>query len=180
MSSSKYVEESPDDLLLNAEKDIIVIKRLMQGNYYPPDLMYSNICFHATQAVEKQLKSYIITNGKKAPKIHNLNDLLFIAISIDESFSKIKDECGRLNQFTSMVRYDGGMTITKADITIVNKCLSKIINFPLVESMRLLIIKKYNINFSIKTEDVKPSSGKANISKDSNSKRKNNDTIIER
>jgi HEPN domain-containing protein len=56
MGNTKYVEESPDDLLLNAEKDIIVVKELMRGNYYPPDLMYSNICFHATQAVEKRIK----------------------------------------------------------------------------------------------------------------------------
>jgi hypothetical protein len=179
MGNTKYVEESPDDLLLNAEKDIIIVKELMRGNYYPPDLMYSNICFHATQAVEKQLKSYIIANGKKAPKIHNLNDLLHIAVSIDESFSKIEDECGRLNQFTPAVRYDGSMTITKAEITITIKCLSKIGNFPPVKSMRSSIIKKYNIAFSVQPENEKQPSRNKSISKKTNPRR-NNDPTIER
>jgi HEPN domain-containing protein len=179
MGNTKYVEESPDDLLLNAEKDIIVVKELMRGNYYPPDLMYSNICFHATQAVEKQLKSYIIANGKKAPKIHNLNDLLHIAVSIDETFSKIEDACGRLNQFTPTVRYDGSMTITKADITTTAKSLSKIGNFPPIKSMRSSIIKKYNIVFSVRPENEKQPSGNKSISKKTNSK-KSNDAIIER
>jgi hypothetical protein len=34
MGNTKYVEESSDELLLNAEKNIIVVKELMRGNYY--------------------------------------------------------------------------------------------------------------------------------------------------
>jgi HEPN domain-containing protein len=180
MGNSKYVEESPDDLLLNAEKDMIVIKRILQGDYYPPDLMYSNICFHATQAIEKQLKSYIIINGKKAPKIHNLIDLLHIAVSIDESFSKIEDECSRLNQFTPAVRYDGSMTITKADIATATKCLSKISNFPHIKSLRSAIIKKYNIVFPVQPENEKPPSKNKNMPKRASSKRDDKGTSIER
>jgi hypothetical protein len=144
MGRPKYVEESSDDLFLNAEKDIIVIKNITRGSYYPPDLMYSTICYHATQAVEKQLKGYIIANGKKAAKTHNLKDLLHIAVSIDESFSEIEDECSKLDQFTPAVRYDGSLTITKADIATTKKSLSKISNFSLIKSMRSSIIKKYH------------------------------------
>jgi hypothetical protein len=172
MGSSKYVEETSDDLLLNAEKDIIVIARLMHGSYYPPDLMYSIICFHSTQAVEKQLKSYIIANGRKAPKTHNLNDLLHIAASIDESFSKIEDECGKLNQFSPAVRYDGRATITKADIVTIAKCLSKIDNFPPIKSMRSSIIKKFHIDFSAQPENKTTSSKKESLSKKINSAKK--------
>jgi HEPN domain-containing protein len=180
MGSPKYVEESSDDLLLNAEKDMIVIKRLMRGSYYPPDLMYSNICYHATQAAEKQLKGFIIANGKKVVKTHNLDDLLRFAVSIDETFSKLEDECSKLNQFTPAVRYEGSMTITRADITATTKSLSKISNFPPIKSMRSSIIKKYNIVFSIQTDDKSPSSSPKVASKKSNSKRKDNGTNMER
>jgi hypothetical protein len=143
--------------------------------------MYSNICYHATQAVEKQLKGFIIANGKKAAKTHNLNDLLRFAISIDESFSKLEDECGKLNQFTPAVRYEGSMTITRADITATKKSLSKISNFPPIKSMRSSIIKKYNIAFSTETDDkASLSSSPKETSKKSNSKRKNNGTNIEK
>jgi HEPN domain-containing protein len=126
MGSPKYVEESADDLLLNAEKDMIVIKRLMRGSYYPPDLMYSNICYHATQAAEKQLKGFIITNRKKVVKTHNLKDLLHIAVSIDDSFSKLEDAYRKLNQFTPAVRYEGNVTITRTDIIATTKPYQKL------------------------------------------------------
>jgi hypothetical protein len=122
--------------------------------------------------LKSELKSYIIANGKKAPKIHNLSDLLHIAVSIDESFSKIEDECSRLNQFTLVVRYDGSITITKADITTTNKCLSKIGNFPPIKSMRSSIIKKYNIVFSAQPENEKQPSGNKSISKKNEFKKK--------
>jgi HEPN domain-containing protein len=180
MGSRKYVEESFDDLLLNAEKDIIVIKRLMRGSYYPPDLMHSNICFHATQAAEKQLKGYIIANGKKIAKTHNLNDLLHIAVSIDESFSKIEDDCSKLSQFTPAVRYDGSVTITKTDIVAIMKSLTKIGNFSPIKSMRSSIIKKYHIVFSTQPENKAPSSKNKDLVKKSKLTRKNNDAAMER
>jgi HEPN domain-containing protein len=180
MGNQKYVEESSDDLLLNAEKDMIVIKRLMLGNYYPPDLMYSNICYHATQAAEKQLKGFIIANGKKVVKTHNLKDLLHIAVSIDESFSKLEDEYRKLNQFTPAVRYEGNVTITRADIVATKKSLSKISNFPPIKSMRSSIIKKYKIVFSAQADDKTPSASQKTSPKKSNSKRKDNDTTMKR
>jgi HEPN domain-containing protein len=180
MGSPKYVEESSEDLFLNAEKDIIVIKNLTRGSYYLSDLMYSNICFHATQAVEKQLKGYIVANGKRAAKTHNLKDLLHIAVSIDESFSEIEDECSKLDQFTPAVRYDGGVTITKADIATVKKSLSKIGNFSPIKSMRSSIIKKYHIVFSAQPGNKTSPPKKKSLSKKSNSNGKDKDTTVDR
>ena len=73
---AKFVKESSDDLVYMAESDIISAKVLFTETFYPPDLKNNIICFHATQAVEKLLKSYIIKNGKKVGMIHNLNDLM--------------------------------------------------------------------------------------------------------
>jgi hypothetical protein len=58
------VTESPDELYTVAEMDIKTVDSLLTLPKYPEDQMYNVICFHATQAVEKFLKGYIINNGK--------------------------------------------------------------------------------------------------------------------
>jgi HEPN domain-containing protein len=55
--------------------------------------MYDIICFHATQAAEKFMKSFIISNGKTVEKIHNLDILQKAAMGIDNSFVNISNDC---------------------------------------------------------------------------------------
>jgi HEPN domain-containing protein len=50
--------------------------------------MYNPICVHATQAVEKLLKSYIVNNGRTIEKTHNLDYLHEAATKIDTCFDK--------------------------------------------------------------------------------------------
>jgi hypothetical protein len=66
MADNSYAEETPDDMFINAVRDILVVKTLLNGTYYPVDAMYIPICFHATQAVEKQLKGFIIKNNLRS------------------------------------------------------------------------------------------------------------------
>lgn len=68
------------------------------------------------QAVEKQLKAFIIAHDNKVQKIHNLDVLLSKAITIDESFSNIKDPCSLLNKYTPNIKYAGNITITEKNI----------------------------------------------------------------
>jgi len=53
------VTETADMLCYKAEKDIMTVDALYTKPKYPEDQMYDIICFHATQAVEKFLKSFI-------------------------------------------------------------------------------------------------------------------------
>jgi len=66
--SKSLVTESPEELVFKAEKDVMTVNVLSAQEFYPEDLMYDVICFHATQAVEKLLKSFIIKNGKTVEK----------------------------------------------------------------------------------------------------------------
>ena len=54
------VTESADELFEVAELDIMSVDTLVTNPKYPVDRMYNIICFHATMAVEKFLKGYII------------------------------------------------------------------------------------------------------------------------
>ena len=97
--SKSIVTESADVLYKMAELDIMTIDTIITHSKYPADMMYSIICFHATMAVEKFLKGFIICNGKTVEKIHNLDILQSSAMEIDNAFSKIKNACILLNTF---------------------------------------------------------------------------------
>jgi len=134
--SKSLVTESADMLCNKAEKDVLTVKVLSDKNFYPEDLMYDIICFHATQAVEKFLKSYIISNGKTVEKIHDLDILQKAAMEIDNSFSKIMDNCLLLNEFIPNVKYDDENPVTKQNIDEIVKSLNAICNFPPIKALR--------------------------------------------
>ena len=134
--SKSLVTESADMLCHKAEKDILTVNVLSNKDFYPEDLMYDIICFHATQATEKFLKSYIISNGKTVEKIHDLDILQKAAMEIDNSFSKIMDNCLLLNEYIPNVKYDEENPITKQNINDIIKSLDVICNFPPIKAMR--------------------------------------------
>ena len=142
--SKSLVTEPADMLCHKAEQDIMTVDTLYTKPKYPEDLMYDIICFHATQAVEKFLKSYIISNGKTVEKIHNLDILQKAAMEIDNSFSKIMDNCLLLNEYIPNVKYDDENPVTKQNINDIIKSLNAICNFPPIKTMRDSFSKEHN------------------------------------
>jgi HEPN domain-containing protein len=155
MADNSYVEETPDDLFINAVRDILAAKTLLNGTFYPSDAMYIPICFHVTQAVEKQLKGFIIENNHKVRKIHDLEVLAGQAVKIDSTFDTIKKECILINQFIPNVKYSNDKIITKNDINNIIRSLSTINNFPPLKSLRDSISRKYKYEIitGISTQD---------------------------
>ena len=138
------VTESADMLCNKAEKDIMTVDTLYTKPKYPEDIMYDIICFHVTQAVEKLLKSFIISKGRTVEKIHDLDTLQKYAMEIDNSFSDIKNACVLLNTFIPNIKYDDEDPITKQDMTRIIKSLENICNFPPIKTMRDSFGKKHN------------------------------------
>jgi HEPN domain-containing protein len=130
------VTETAEELLVNAERDIINVNILLSKKFYPEDLMYIPICFHATMAVEKLLKSYIISNGKDIKKTHDLEYLCESAANIDASFAKIANDNTLLNTFVPRIKYSNKIPLTKQDINNIVKSLNVICDFPLIQAMR--------------------------------------------
>jgi len=147
---NEFVTESAEELTGMAERDIVNVELLLNKKFYPEDYMYNIICFHATQAVEKLLKSYIISNGKTIEKIHNLDILQKAAMEIDNSFSKIMDNCLLLNEYGPKIKYSTGNQITKHNIDEIIKSLNAICNFPPIKAMRDSFGKKHQ--YEIVTE----------------------------
>jgi HEPN domain-containing protein len=142
--NKSLVTENPDELAGMAEKDMVTVKLLIEKKFYPEDYMYNIICFHATQAVEKFLKGYIINNGKTVEKIHDLDILQKSAMEIDNSFSDIKNACVLLNTFVPNIKYDDDDPITKQDMDKIINSLENICNFPPIRTMRDLFSKEHN------------------------------------
>jgi HEPN domain-containing protein len=138
-----FVTETADQLLNSAEKDIVTIDVLLSKRFYPEDMMYDIMCFHVTMAVEKLLKSYIISNGKNIEKTHNLEYLCNSAKNIDGSFEKIENDCISLNNFIPSRRYDSEKPITKKNMDSIIKSMENICNFPLIKAMRDLFKQKH-------------------------------------
>jgi len=134
--NKSLVTESADELYDKAERDIMTVDSLISQPKYPIDLMYDIICYHATQAVEKFLKGYIISNGKNIEKIHNLDYLHQAATLIDGSFSKIANDCLILNTYLPEIRYSNKNQLAKQDIDKIIKSLENVCNFLPIKTMR--------------------------------------------
>ena len=140
-----FVTETAKGLLFSAEKDILSIEVLLSKKFHPEDVMYDIICFHVTMAVEKLLKSYIISNGKNIEKTHNLKYLCSFATNIDASFENIKKDCVYLNDFIPSGRYDSEIPIAKHDLDKIIKSLNNICEFHLIKATRDSANQKYEI-----------------------------------
>jgi len=55
-----YVTETPFQLFNSAEGDILILNSWLEDKKIPDDWKNDQICNHATQAVEKMLKGFII------------------------------------------------------------------------------------------------------------------------
>jgi HEPN domain-containing protein len=155
--SKSFVTESADELLYIAESDIMTYNELLAGTYYPPDRKYNIIIFHATMAVEKFLKSYIISNNKNIEQTHDLDYLCESLLNIDSSFEKIKENCALMNTFVPRLKYSNKIPITKQDMDKIANSLAIISNFTPIKAMRKLFSEKhkYEIVASIITSHSK-------------------------
>jgi len=87
--------------LIKANNDI----RIIQNEFSLPEerIVTDAVCFHAQQAVEKFLKSFLISKNTEFSKTHNLNLLLSKCIFLDKEFEIL--DLGNLNYYGIDVRY---------------------------------------------------------------------------
>jgi HEPN domain-containing protein len=62
-------------------------------------------CFNIQQAVEKYLKGYLISQGWKLRRIHDLETLLNEALTYDVSFESFRPACQKITQYYVEDRY---------------------------------------------------------------------------
>jgi HEPN domain-containing protein len=96
MPVTKYVEQ----WLARADEDLETARLLIKDSG-PVRIA----CFHAQQAVEKQLKGYLASRERHIRKTHDLLTLLIACKETDDSFSQLEDAVNFLDQFYTDTRY---------------------------------------------------------------------------
>lgn len=125
-------EEYLNNWIYRAREDISVMENLAKAGieYYT-----STICFHAQQAVEKYLKSFLIFHDTDFPRTHDVDFLLIECQKIDSN--NFQFDFKSLTEFGVSVRYPDdfyvpGVNETKEYLDIaqeVAKTVEKLIKF---------------------------------------------------
>lgn len=123
--------EIVEEWLEKAKHDLETAKLLFDKKGYP-----DVIVFHIHQAIEKYLKGFLINNGWKLRKIHDLETLLSEAIRFDKDLEDYLDFGRRLTAFYYEERYPVGpsTSCSKAEVEemlesaeeLIEKLISKI------------------------------------------------------
>ncbi|MEN9626197.1 MAG: hypothetical protein RL557_525 [archaeon] len=112
MEEYKWFESAQDDL--KTAEDNITLRH------------YKWACFQAQQATEKALKSLLIKNTKKFPKIHDLVELAKLVHAPQE----IIISCGKLNPHYVVARYpDFSENYSKEDAHYFVKIAGEIVQW---------------------------------------------------
>ena len=121
MVKRKIVEE----WFSKGQKDIDDAQFLLKNNR-----ALENIAYHVQQAAEKYLKGFLIYNGWKLERIHDLVKLLEEAIKIDKSFNRFAAPMRKITNFYIESRYPTGYEVeyTKQELKKAIKESKNIIN----------------------------------------------------
>ena len=103
----------------------------------------------------KFLKGYVIYKGDQVSKTHNLLEVLEIAVKHDNSFKNIEEDCIRLNNYSSDIRYSSYERIEKHEVIDCIKALKNIYNFVPIKTIREEYIESgnYRINKGIEINE---------------------------
>ena len=85
-----------------AENDLINAKHSINIKPKPP---LDTICFHAQQCAEKYLKAFLVFYDIEFEKIHDLGELVQLAMKEDGSFNQIIELGDKLTPYAVEIRY---------------------------------------------------------------------------
>ncbi len=81
--------------LARAENDLLNIENNLAASRVPWD----TICFHAQQAAEKFLKTFLVYHIQPVPRTHDLVALLAQCTAIEPSLVSLENNCHRLSYY---------------------------------------------------------------------------------
>lgn len=96
----KYLKEIIRKWHIKAENDIATIENLFKSD----NVITDSICFHAQQAVEKYLKSYLVSVQSPFKNTHNITSILKYCSTVDNDFQNL-EYIVFLNSYAVELRY---------------------------------------------------------------------------
>jgi HEPN domain-containing protein len=102
-----------------ATGDLLTARHMFE-DVYPKQMEIS--AWHSQQCAEKALKAFLIANDLDPPKVHDLEELASLCQNIDDDFTKIHDDCQKINPYGVATRYPNELII---DETIVESVIER-------------------------------------------------------
>lgn len=102
-NNQKNSRKLAGEWFFKAEEDALSARDLLKDKQGAA----STVCFLSQQMAEKYLKGFLVFQGEKFPKIHDLDRLVRQCTKIDATFEQIKDQARYLADFYVATRYPG-------------------------------------------------------------------------
>jgi HEPN domain-containing protein len=102
MPSDTPIPGSPADWLRYARSDLALARQ-----HGLPELLLETLCFHAQQAVEKNLKAVFVHQGMVFPYTHDLAQLITRAKASGISWPEALNAAADLTEYAVSSRYPG-------------------------------------------------------------------------
>ena len=118
------MRDDVQDLINSAEEDLNAAKLLLNNHFL------NSAAFHAQQATEKILKSFLLFKNNSYPFTHSIKLLLDKCTMINHNFTEIH-EAFLLDQYYTQTRYLPMLKINFDDVKEAIEIAEKVINFVL-------------------------------------------------
>lgn len=105
------IEDRIRKWLIKASEDLRTIEH--EFRLSEEEIITSTVCFHAQQAAEKLLKSFLVSRNVEFGKTHNLYFLLNLCAKEDEDFKNL--DVGPLSFYGVEVRYPDEFYVPSID-----------------------------------------------------------------
>lgn len=105
-----------------AEEDLSSAEFLLNKRPVPLEI----ICYHCQQSAEKYLKGFILLNGEKIQRTHDLIFLNNICKKYNKTFHEIEEDCLELIDYGVEVRYPMNIHLEDYDVKNALKSAEKI------------------------------------------------------
>ncbi|MFY9619003.1 MAG: HEPN domain-containing protein [Pyrinomonadaceae bacterium] len=110
-----------NEWVVKAEADFAPARRELAVTENPN---YDAVCFHAQQCAEKYLKAFLQESDVPFPKIHDLADLLKLALSVEPTWTSLLPDLNALSAFAVEYRYPGDAADDQEAKEAFEKCES--------------------------------------------------------
>jgi HEPN domain-containing protein len=108
----KKPAETPAEWLRFAEENLLVAEQAL--SFEEPT--WHTICFLCQSAAEKFLKAYLIAQGWKLERTHDIVVLLGLCADYDSAFADLTSDGAILNEYTVAGRYPGDLAFEDIDL----------------------------------------------------------------
>ena len=130
---SKRHAETSLEWLRFATENLLVAERAL--SYEEPAC--HTICFLCQSAAEKYLKAYLIAQGWKLERTHDIVVLLGLCADYDVAFAELTSDGAILNEYTVAGRYPGDLAFEEIELLDAEEAVA------IVRQIRDLVIDRF-------------------------------------